>query len=70
MTEQIAVPISRALLDSIDNLDAFKAEIVNRLSLALQREMFDGLTLAEYEDQLLNGTGEGVPIGIINARVK
>ncbi len=70
MSEEVVVPISSALLQSIDDPDAFKAEIVNRLSLALQREMFDGLTLAEYEDQLLNGTGDGVPVGIIKAETK
>jgi hypothetical protein len=65
----IDAPISRRLLASIDDPDSFKAEMACLLSEALQREWFGGLTLAELEEQLLNGTGTGMPLGIIRARV-
>lgn len=71
MTEQIVVPINHELLDIIDrNHEALEAYFENRLKEALERELFGGLTLAEYEDQLLYGTGEGVPMGIIRAETK
>lgn len=70
LTCVIVAPIGRELLDSIDDPEAFKSYLGRCLTDALERELFDGLTLAEYEDRLLDGTGEGVPLGIITARLK
>ena len=70
MSEYVSVLVSPELLRDVGNFEALKINIRHRLIDALERELFDGLTLAEYEEQLLNGTGEGVPVGIIRAETK
>ena len=65
MSEQpvvIRAPISQELLTDLPILEAY---IKSRFQEALEREVFGGLTMAEFEDRLLYGDGSKEPMGII-----